>query len=639
MKFESLRVSNFGVFRGEHDFSLGGRGLCLVLGDNQDEPRMNSNGAGKSTLFDALDWCLWGKPPKGDHADSVVSEGEKACNVSVTLSGDGQMVNIARGRRPNGLTLTVNGHDHTALDTSETQAKIETLLGLDREVFHAAVLFGQTDMFNFCDAKDAERMSISSSVFQLEQIDEWRERMKERRNEVANRVNAATIESEAVQREWDTWQQVYVQALDAHTQWAETLAADQAAADEALSKARTNAERAAAQVPNVEELEAQRAAHFSNPPQQPDLSAVSASLAQAQAWAQQCADQAGTLGGQARAIQSQVKALSGVSEGPCPTCYQAITGDHLTQERAKLEHQAATVEQQADAARLQVDEARALAQQWQAELNRYNEAWHEQQLQHAQRGQDIDRQIAGARTLQQAAEHAQADVQRASQHWESIKGATNPHEARRAEATANAQRLGKALQDLKVTQADLGADLPYLDWWVAGFGPSGLKSYILDARLGELTDTANRWIGLLTGGTIWVRFESQRKGRTSGTLSNKLTVRVFRHNPDGTTTERNYRSWSGGEKRRVSLGVDFALSEQIAKRAKSSYDLLILDEVFKHLDQAGRDAVAEMLAELSRERSSVYVVDHDATFAGMFENRLIVRKHRGKSEIIEHEEA
>ncbi|GAG19990.1 unnamed protein product, partial [marine sediment metagenome] len=65
MKILNIHVENYGAFAGSHDFKLNDRGLVIVLGDNQDEPRMNSNGSGKSTLFDALDWCLFGKVPRG----------------------------------------------------------------------------------------------------------------------------------------------------------------------------------------------------------------------------------------------------------------------------------------------------------------------------------------------------------------------------------------------------------------------------------------------------------------------------------------------------------------------------------------------------------------------------------------------
>ena len=63
MIIESVEIENYGAFHGCHYFKLTDRGLTLVLGDNQDELRMNSNGSGKSTIFDALDWFPGGIMP------------------------------------------------------------------------------------------------------------------------------------------------------------------------------------------------------------------------------------------------------------------------------------------------------------------------------------------------------------------------------------------------------------------------------------------------------------------------------------------------------------------------------------------------------------------------------------------------
>jgi len=156
--------------------------------------------------------------------------------------------------------------------------------------------------------------------------------------------------------------------------------------------------------------------------------------------------------------------------------------------------------------------------------------------------------------------------------------------------------------------------------------------------LQEMTDAANVWVRVLTGGTIWVRFETQRLGRSTKKLSNDINIRVFRYNPNGTVTERNYKSWSGGEKKRVSWAIDFGLSRLVAARATKRYDLLVLDEVFKHVDAAGGEAVVEMLRQLRQEKSSIFVIEHGSDFQSHFENRVLIRKQGGRSQILNVEQ-
>lgn len=192
--------------------------------------------------------------------------------------------------------------------------------------------------------------------------------------------------------------------------------------------------------------------------------------------------------------------------------------------------------------------------------------------------------------------------------------------------------------ELENHRNELDARGALLQFWTYGFSSKGLKSYVIDTRLDEMTLEVNKWVHLLTGGTVWVRFETQKSvgaGKKSK-LVESFTIRVFRHNPDGTITERNFRSWSGGEKHRIALGIDFGLARLIASRAKRSYDLLILDEVFqKSLDSSGKEAVAELLQHLRKEKSTILVIDHDVMFQGLFEEIIVIEKKNRCSRIIE----
>ena len=63
MRIESIELTNYGPFYGTHSFSFSDRGLVLVMGDNQDEPKMDSNGAGsRVSLTHWIGVCL-GKYP------------------------------------------------------------------------------------------------------------------------------------------------------------------------------------------------------------------------------------------------------------------------------------------------------------------------------------------------------------------------------------------------------------------------------------------------------------------------------------------------------------------------------------------------------------------------------------------------
>jgi DNA repair exonuclease SbcCD ATPase subunit len=254
--------------------------------------------------------------------------------------------------------------------------------------------------------------------------------------------------------------------------------------------------------------------------------------------------------------------------------------------------------------------------------------------------QEVAQVRAGLKVIDQQAQAVTRlayDLDLAKRHLEDIVREVNPWLVKKAEQAHREADLEQALFHSQEESKTKREEIRYIEFWIKAFGPKGLKSFIMDARVQELTDAANHWMKLLYGGTNWVRFETQVQGRSTGKLANQLNIRCFRYMPDGTVRERNYKSLSGGERQRTSLAIDMGLSQIIAARATKRWDLLINDEVFKHLDGAGREAVVDLLQQLATEKDSIFVVDHDSAFQGTFEHHVIMRKENGRSTILEQE--
>ena len=98
--------------------------------------------------------------------------------------------------------------------------------------------------------------------------------------------------------------------------------------------------------------------------------------------------------------------------------------------------------------------------------------------------------------------------------------------------------------------------------------------------------------------------------------------------------EREWRSFSGGEKKRISLAVYFAFQKIAEKFSKQNVNLLLFDEVFGGLDVAGRDMMMELINEYSKYKN-IYVITHLEDIMSMFENKIIiVREKNEKSRIV-----
>lgn len=635
MKILGMWLQNYASFHGRHYFNFADRGIALIMGRNRDDPRSSSNGSGKSTLVEAPEWCLFGEVPRDDTADSVVNDaaGKGLCVTVQIIDDDGQLIQVQRLRdypkHKNGPRLWINGKEITKLDDKETQKDIEKFIGLDRQVWRSAVFFAQNETFVFADATDAQQKQVLTKVLQLEELDEWATTLTTKLAQAEARLPGIDSQRSVLLGEIQNCESQNPEANAAA--WEAQLQQNKALLTQQLQHAdaevtRTAQALAPAQVPPPPKPPP---ASFDNVYQN-ELSALSTTITQV-------TQDLGQARGRYADASKKLKALHEKGTGTCNECGQPITASHIAQETQRFQTYLAEVETTGKSLAAQLAELEAKRTSLQAEREVVAGQYRQQQQQYsvAQAIFQKDQQEANART--QAHNHALHAKNTLVSQWNAMHQQQNPYTALTAQYAARVQAARAKLLQVDEERAAVEQGIEHLRFWKVGFGAKGLKSYVLDSRLEEMTVEVNRWVHLLTGGTVWVRFETQKQvgAGSKKKLTDTFNIRVFRHNPDGTITSRNFRSWSGGEKHRIALGIDFGLARLVANRAKRSYDLLVLDEVFqKSLDYSGKEAVAELLLHLAKEKSTILVVDHDVMFQGLFEETIVVEKMNGRSRVI-----
>jgi DNA repair exonuclease SbcCD ATPase subunit len=620
-------MNNFGSFYGTHQLDLRNRGLTFVLGDNLDEPKMESNGAGKSTVFDALFWALFGTVPKGDKAQSVVNEeAGKRCWVQVELEVEKDETWLVYRYRQmpegHGVKLfCMKGNEVTnctMMDGKATDARIETVIGMDKDVFLAAVYRKQGDNFDFADATDSERKRILSRIVpELSECDRLQERAKEKAAEASTAYSNVIAANQAIEANLAGYKQTNVGVME--EQW-------RANRDQRLQQAQAQLQQA------QEALQYAQSVVAVLPQKQQELASLVAPEV-TWAWATerdrrlQACNAAQQPVSQANAhvehINKRLQKLEAMQEGECSECGQPVTGQHLQNEKAKLHAELTQAQASRDQAIHGLDQADA----------HYREA-----VGYADQEKAYNDGVLASYNHQKGVLEAeirqlqQTNLQYLQTQVDNAQYSVSQIQAEQWIAPDNATSIQVFEEQLAAGQKEAEQKLALLNhwqWWVEALSNKGIKSYILDSRIELMTDAANSWVQALTGGTTWVRFETQSM-TSSGKLNEQFNIRIFRHNPDGTTTERSYRSWSGGEKKRVALGIDQGLSQLVASRASKSWGLYIIDESFRqHMDSGGREAVFELLQ--SMDRDSIFVVDHDKEMAGQFERQLKVRIQNRRS--------
>jgi len=635
MQIVSITLNNYGSYRGDHTLKLDNRGLVFIEGNNLDEFKMDSNGSGKSQIPDSLDWCINGEIPRGDHVDSIINDSCESCSVVVNIeTDDKKQLSITR-TKPRGkstqLSISLDEKDLTALDIKETQKLIYQILGIDREIFHSTVLFAQTDLVHYADSTDKKRMDILTKLLQLGGIDDLLNKVKAKVKELDNKNEGALGKLEVVQQ---TLQNLKIKDWEFEVgQWKRHNDSGVlelvAMLDSKVVEFRNigTLQDSGILQNKIVELKAQVVEGLSQDDSFHNLmyqrQAIGSSL--------------GIVSGKYEVNENtRVNLLTRINRGEliCDKCKQVVSIDHLTIELEELKVHKVDFERSINTYRndlnildISIEEERSNYALKEAEVVKRNSLIREQIEQNQKILFSLQNQIKQKASLENEMVKLRALIQ-------NKKNEVNPWLEQQRIALEQIDSQEAELINLNSQIASIAQLKAYYSFWNTAFGAKGLKSYILDSKLKELNDSINYWVNILTGGTIWVEFGSYKTNR-SNKVVNSPDIKVCRWNTDGTITTRNYKSWSGGEKQRISLAIDFGMSSLIARRAKHNYSIIILDEVFKHLDRGGKEAVMEMLKLLANEKSSVFVIEHDSEFQSMFESKICIEKQNGVSNIKE----
>jgi DNA repair exonuclease SbcCD ATPase subunit len=190
IKIKNLTVRNFmsvGNQTQAIDFDKGQ--LTLVLGENLDLGGDDSgarNGTGKTTIINGLSYAIYGTALTNIKRDNLINKiNSKGMLCTVTLEKDGVEYHIERGRKPNLLKFSINGHeqelkdlDESQGDSRETQKAIEEMIGLGHDMFkHIVALNTYTEPF--LSMKAADQRNIIEQLLGITQLSEKAENLKE----------------------------------------------------------------------------------------------------------------------------------------------------------------------------------------------------------------------------------------------------------------------------------------------------------------------------------------------------------------------------------------------------------------------------------------------------------------------------
>lgn len=186
----------------------------------------------------------------------------------------------------------------------------------------------------------------------------------------------------------------------------------------------------------------------------------------------------------------------------------------------------------------------------------------------------------------------------------------------------NSLAISKKSDIIKKLEAEIASLIEknkLLNFWVDGFGSSGLKSYILDSVCTQLNTVANNCLQKLSN-DLSVRFVTQELNK-SGDIRDKFTVIIKQAD-----IETTFDELSKGEKARVSISVNRALKALAESYRNVKINFEFYDEALDGLDFTGCQQVINYLRETLSQYESIFVISHDSNLKPLFDINMVAIK-------------
>ena len=155
------------------------------------------------------------------------------------------------------------------------------------------------------------------------------------------------------------------------------------------------------------------------------------------------------------------------------------------------------------------------------------------------------------------------------------------------------------------------------------FGKNGVPALLIEQALPMIELKANEILDRLSGGSMSVRFITQREYKDKKRADLKETLDIQIQDRAGV---RDYEMFSGGESFRINFAIRLALSHVLAQRAGARLQTLVIDEGFGSQDEIGRQRLTEAITLVQDDYKKILVITHIEQLKDIFSSQLVVEK-------------
>lgn len=577
MRISSVTIENILSIEHAHiDFPE--CGLVLVEGWNHDTG--SANGAGKTAIFEALAWGIFNQFPRSTTVSEFVRIGSKSSRVCVTIHTRYGKIEVER-TRPKGFKATLDG----AILMEEEYLK---LLPVNYQQFVIAQYACQTGGMRFLELNDSGRKDLILELMRAEGFADAKTRLDSELKEKTAEVLRMTNEIANLRAKVSAYQ--------------ESLIDERAYAEEMKEIGDTVLGCAS----KISELESQideseddrRSSTVEKLAKK--LNEISISKGKLNVYTKMLRD-----------LAAPEEDLS--SDGLCPCCsaeIDIVDGKFVKHDRASSK---AKADERRSAYDRRREEIVASIKDMEAKISK------EDQILDALENvrQSIKDREKANRAIYTRINELRAFIKQSEtklQMMQTVLDKQSVVSEKISHISREISKLSEKLDERKERIAVLQAGSMVLS-------PLGVPAYVMDSVLQGINDKIHDIIQVIWPNSAYelLSFKENKSGKVTTKMSDSFVV-------DG--IKRSIGSLSGGERRCLSIAVDFAVLGVVSSYTGADLNPLILDEPFDHLDASNRAKIVELLQEMAKDRC-IIVIDHAAEAKAMFDRSINVVKKSG----------
>lgn len=651
LNIKYVKAQNFLCFGGdpvELDFRNFGR-VVLVRGINLDtqdgDSSAASNGAGKSSIPEIIVYTLFGKtikhPKKIGHKDVVNNSVGKGLKTEVVW-GDHRVV---RTRKPDSLRVW-ESKDGVWDDSTEitlggqpaTQKLIEERIGLNYETFVNVVVFTDNNAGSFLECDASGKREIVENLLSLEKYKGFAETAKALKKDKKDAAKLLESEVASLSKQAEQTESRIKAAKDQEGLWRGKIEGEINQIKQDIKLARKDMSSPSGDSDSkAYELAVARMSEINSelPAMEEKRQKIEEALERAQEKLTESRREQSEIEIKIRGSESEAKRMLDLADeheaevarleksegGTCKYCLGKVSKENFGKYAQQMRDKASAIRSEAKS----VDEKKSSHQE---RLDQVAEKIKSISSAAATAKTSVSTLSASIKSLRSEladlgrVRNPVSDDAKSNQAEGRIKVLTDQlaEKTKQIEGeTPFRPMLDSLAEDLSAKKEELSSkeaelkkiedELPYYDFWCAGFGDAGIRKFVIDGIIPALNSRVAHWLQFLIDGRISLEF------------NNELEERIERRPADGDPFV--YHAMSGGERRRLNLAVSQAFAHVMMLNSGTCPSLVFLDEVTTNIDQMGVVGVYNMITELAKDRQ-VFVTTHDTNLLEMLDGCEVI---------------